>query len=284
MDIEKHMGISTLSLPELPLDGAIAEAAGAGFQALEITPTLYGDFEAFDALERKRIAHLLRRFHLVTIHSSTIEGVNICSGNPEQRRRSVGRYLSLIDFALDVEAEVVTFHPSTSPATPGSSFQGFASYLVEFARLALERDKGGKLSMGYEFFDGNVVAQIGSPRFGINFDIGHAIREMEGDYTQKVLHLMRQNYDKIVEFHIHGVIQGSSQEKADHHSLALDNCLDYGEVVGFLKGKGYKGPLVFEILRNGDWRRRLEEVVRAKEKLLQYWRREKKEREVEIWE
>lgn len=268
MDLKKQIGISTLTLAGFSLDNAITEVAKAGFKVVEITPRLFGNPEAFDAQERKRLRNLLKVFHMVTIHSSTIEGVDICSQNAEVRKHSIGRYLDLVDFSLDIGGRVLTFHPWAGHSLPNTSYKESAQYLIEFARLALERDEQGELLMGYEFFDEDILSEIGNSRFGMNFDIGHAVVKMERNYTEKVLPLIERNYERVVEFHIHGVMEDSQKQKVDHHSLELDNCLDYGQVMKLLKKRGYPGPLILEITRSNDVMKNLEGALNSRERLL----------------
>jgi len=278
--IEDRIGVSTLCMRGIPIEEAVVRISRAGFKAIEVVPVKVQrdaniDYwlEYFDVTKRREMKSLLEPFEIVTVHSSGL-GVNICHENGVERRRAADRYNALMEFAADINArneverrsgfsQVVTFHSgrSDNPAMTDK-------YHIEYGRIAAEYATANNLVAGYEFFRPEVIAQIDSPHFGINFDIGHAAQRMppsRDECTQGVLSWIAKMMDVIVEFHVHGVYtDGTSM--FDHQPFHNNNALDYGHITSFLAGK-YQGPLMFEIV-SGDAEASLADCVCAKKQLL----------------
>ena len=269
--IEDRIGISTLCMPGIPIEEAVVRILRAGFKAIEVVPVKVQQgsnidywLEYFDVMKRREMKSLLEAFDTVTVHSSSL-GVNICHEDDAERRRAADRYNALMEFAADINGQVVTFHSgrSDNPAMTDK-------YHIEYGRIAAEYAEANNLVAGYEFFSPEVIAQIDSPHFGINFDIGHAAQRMPSsrdECTQGVLSWIEKMMNVIVEFHVHGVYtDGASM--FDHRPFHNNNALDFGQITSFLAEK-YWGPLMFEIV-SGDAEASLADCVYAKKQLLMY--------------
>ncbi len=273
MNIRSRIGISTLSLREIPLEQSIDTAYEQGFRVFELVPHLYGGPEQLDLPMRKRLRDKLGCFDMVTVHTSGAKlqdgrGANIASSDTSYRRESVEHYLEHIHLALDVGAKLSTFHVAhgdekTSPE------QVRAAHL-EFARIALDQVKGIDLRMGYEYFDIELSKEIGKPQFGILFDIGHAALRSEGDLSAGILQLMREMFPSIVQFHAHGVHVSERGNKQDHQPLQANNGIDYARVLHRIKEQNFQGPIIFEI-QNSTEQVNLENTIYAREEFVEIW-------------
>jgi sugar phosphate isomerase/epimerase len=227
-------------MPEIPIEEAIGRICDAGFRAIEVVPVKVQRgpnvdewLAYFSPARRKQVRSLLRAFETVTVHSSSL-GVNICHLDAAERRRAAERYDALMTFAVDVGAQTATMH-SGNAGDPGLTDK----YHVAYGRTAAEQAARHRLTAGYEFFSPDVIAQIGSPHFGLNFDIGHAAQRMPPSReacTQGVMSWIERLMPVIVEFHVHGVtINGASM--VDHQPLHRNTALDYGRIMALLREK-----------------------------------------------
>ena len=155
-----------------------------------------------------------------------------------------------------------------------------AEYHIQAGKyLAQYAEKWG-ISLGYENYDDRIIDKIGRKRFGYLFDIGHTAlshpaiphRDPSKDITAHTLQMIDERIDKTVEFHVHGVIR--TEKEHDHQPLDKDNIIDYKQVIALLKGRDYKGPLVFEILRQKNQWMNIAETIeacrKAKQRLIEY--------------
>ena len=249
-------------MPRIPIEEAIGRIRDAGFGAIEVVPVKVEHDPAIDDWldyftpgKRKEIHSLLAAFATVTVHSSSL-GVNICHPDPLERRRAAERYDALLEFAADVGAPTVTLHAGDA-GDPNLTDR----YHVEYGRAATQVATRHDLAAGYEFFSPDVIARIGSPHWGLLFDIGHAAQRMPAaqrepaaqrgpptreECTRGVLAWIERMLPVIVEFHAHGVrIEGRSM--IDHQSFQHNTALDYTRIMALITNKGYDGPLMLEI-------------------------------------
>jgi len=277
-DFGRQVGISTLSLRDTPLAQAIKCASEGGFRVFELVPHLYGGPERFDEHARKDLKAELTCFERVTVHSSgpiLPDGsrVNIASSDSSCRLQSVEHYLAHVRLALDLGAEVVTLHPGRSEGE-ASPAQAQEANLV-FARMAIEEAGDEDLQMGYEYFDLELTREIGHPRFGILFDIGHAALQLETDITSGILVWLEELFPYIVQFHVHGVRLLEGGRKQDHLPLQANNAgfrsaIAYAQVIQAMKRQCFAGPVVFEI-ENSDKHENLRNSMLGREELLAMW-------------
>jgi sugar phosphate isomerase/epimerase len=269
----RQVGISTLALADMPLAQATRCALEGGFRVFELVPRLYGGPERFDKHRRRRLREEFACFERVTVHTSgpTLPDdrrANIASPDVSCRRQSVELYLAHVRLALDVGAEVVTLHPGFT--------EGEASpFLVQeanlaFARSAIEEVGNEGLQLGYEYFDLDLTREIGHPRFGLLFDVGHAALRLETDITAGILNWMEKLFPHIVQFHVHGVRLLEGGLKQDHLPLQANNALGYAEVIREIKRQCFAGPVVLEI-ENSDKHENLRNSILGREALLAMW-------------
>jgi len=247
--LDDRIGVSTLCMPQIPIEETIGKIQAAGFEAIEIVPVKVMGYSNIDWIEyftptkRKEMKSLLETFEIVTVHSSSL-GVNICHTDAIQRQQAVQRYNALMEFAVDIGAQIVTMHSGDAGNQNITD-----KYHVEYGKTAAEYAARQNLMAGYEFFNPDVIAQIDSPHFGINFDIGHAAQRMPPSLeqcTQGVIEWIELLMPFIVEFHVHGVfIDGASM--IDHQPFHRNTALDYSRLISLLREKNYEGPLMLEI-------------------------------------
>ncbi|MBC8236458.1 sugar phosphate isomerase/epimerase [bacterium] len=248
--LDDRIGVSTLCMPRIPIEEAVGRIQDAGFKAIEIVPVKVQrdsniDYwmEYFTPTKRKEMKSLLKTFETVTVHSSSL-GVNICHTDSVERQRAIYQYNAIMEFAVDIGAQIVTMHSGNAGDRHLTD-----KYHLDYGQTAAEYAARHNLTAGYEFFRPNVIAQIGSPHFGINFDIGHAAQRMPPSRekcTQGVLEWIEQMMPVIVEFHVHGVfIDGESM--IDHQPFHRNTALDYSRIISLLIEKNYQGPLMLEI-------------------------------------
>ena len=123
--LDERIGISTLCMPQIPIEEVIGRIRDAGLGAIEVVPVKVdhdpniGDWlDYFTPAKRREIRSRLRAFTTVTVHSSSL-GVNICHPDLAQRRRAAERYDALAEFAADVGASTVTLHAGDAGSNGG---------------------------------------------------------------------------------------------------------------------------------------------------------------------
>lgn len=269
----RQVGISTLALRGMPLAQAIECAFQGGFRVFELVPRLYGGPERLNERVWRDLKEELAPFERVTVHSSgpalADRGrVNIASSDGSCRRQSVEHYLAHVRLALDLGAEVVTWHPGHSEG--GAPPAEVREANLAFALRAMEEAGDEGLQMGYECFDLELTREIGHPRFGLLFDIGHAALRLETDITPGILRWMGQLFPHIIQFHVHGVRLSGGGPKQDHLPLEANNAIDYAQVIQAMKRQCFAGPVVFEI-ENSDNQQNLRNSILGREEFLSIW-------------
>ena len=249
-DFKRQWGISTLCLRDMSLDQAIGSVFKQGFHVFELVPRVYGGLDRFDQSMRTDLQEKLSCFDTVTVHSSgpsVSEGrkADITSSDPAHRQRSIDYYLSLIHLAADIGAQLVTFHPgigdeTTTPAQVREANRAFAE-------IALDKTQDTDLGLAFENFDLDLSRQIGSSRFGILFDVGHAALRFKASMTDGILKLLKELYPYIFQFHFHGVHVSPNGDRKDHQPFQKNNGIAYHKIIQDLLKYGYSGPMIFEI-------------------------------------
>ena len=264
--IEELLGMPTGVLRDWPLDRAVDTIARSGFAVCEITPVAYGGAVKFDAAARTALKQNLSRFRTITVHvqaAAYLHGKRVCRWSPDVqrddttsldpalRRRSVDDQLSHIDFAVDIGATVVTFHPGLGD--PQASVTQKREAWRAFAEATVARAEGTGIRLGYEvsptFFDLELIESVGSPSFGLLFDIGHAAKRCDGDLTAGVQDMIDECAERTVQFHLHGVHLTDEGEKKDHHPLHLNNGLDFRRILETIEARAPDAPIVLEIVK-----------------------------------
>jgi sugar phosphate isomerase/epimerase len=278
LPIDRRVGLSALCLGKTPLWETLRLVRGAGFRAFEFVPHLYGGPAALTGERRLRLADELAGFDIVTVHSSTIrlstgERADVASEDASLRARSVAQYRDLVALALDIGAQLVTFHAGYGTRDEASLAEREAHRTCAQELCAMSQGSG--LLMGYEYFDHALAGalDLAHSGFGVLFDIGHAAMRSSGDLTEGVLALQHGLRPYIVQYHAHGVHVADDGSKEDHHPLDSDNGIDYQRVVRAIKDDDFRGPLILEteVWSNRDVGRILGRSIRARDALVSMW-------------
>jgi sugar phosphate isomerase/epimerase len=270
-NIEESIGVPT-SLMMDPGDRTDAQAIklavthirDAGFKTVEVAPGQFRSVagknaeaflkNAFSVEDRRDLRELLKSFRTVTVHGSGII-IHIPGEKGNGKEGQWAPYLELMRFARDIGARLVTFH-SLQPAEGGSLDQEVMAHdHVEFGKFAAEYAQEWDLLAGFElattypfFLAHRIIGRIGSQRFGILLDLGHAALHFSqsADITASVLQVAEECLDQTWEFHAGGV-QITSQGLREHRPLDRHNILDHGRLMDLLVRRDFRGPLIFEI-------------------------------------
>lgn len=267
-------GISSLSLKGMELDRAIVEASEAGFDVFEFVPQVFGSLKSYTSGVRQKLRKMFEEFEMVTIHTSDIklgEGLplDVASEDRFTREKSIETYLDYIELALDVGAQIASFHPSPKDKL-ATHCENPEPYL-EFADIALKHVNEENLQLAYEFFDVDLIYTIAESKFGLLFDVGHAASLFGGETTKGVLRLLKKALPVTVELHLHGVDFTNTGLKIDHLPISKSRAINQLEVFKLITDTNFAGPLVFEIgiFRTGQANENLKYSVEAREKLLE---------------
>ena len=243
-------GVSSLSLKGMRLEDAIASTREAGFDVFEFVPGVFGSIGTYTSSFRLKLRQMFEEFKLVTIHTSDTMlrngvPVDIAAEQVDHREESINSYLEYLELAMDVGAQIVTFHPAQKDkmAIHCSNPEPY----LEFADMALRYVEEEELQLGYEFFDIDLVCSIADPRFGLLFDAGHAAALFEGEATEGVLELLDRALPVVVEIHLHGVDFSCSGTKIDHLPFSRSKAINQSKIFELLINTQFSGPLVFEI-------------------------------------
>ena len=294
MDFASRIGLSTHFIPGIDIWQAIKGVQGIGLKTFELVPSDYQGVmgnptivrhagfwpRTFGKKDREKLRKAFEVFEDVTVHSPH-QDINICSFNPGIKEESIRQYVEVTELAVDLGVKTLTYHP-------GKQSRSFCPYEdmikdnVEFANRMLEYAEKHDMKLGYEItiplddLD-EILTKVNSPRFGINFDIGHSVFEgRDGRASMDdVMGFLNRFADKVVEFHGHNVISRSDSSMnlltgSDHRAIDKGNCLDYRRIVKWMKEKGFDVPMVLEI-----WGITAEDVFedakRSKDILVRYW-------------
>lgn len=286
---QPHIGVSTNSLKDLPLMEAVALVEEKGYNAIEINPHLYGGPEHIDRAIRRELKDRLAAFEIVTVHPSSgtwrdgrrlkywspdgIRG-NMASSDLSFRKESIDEYLTYVEFAIDVSADLILFHPEITKRAPTEE-QLQAN--VEFVEIAMKSASDSEMLFGFETFYTPLIERIGLPNFGILFDIGHAAQEMEGgdaeEVSDGVTRLLTSMIDKVFQFHVHGAFVSNEGKVVPHRPFQVNTCIDYPAIVRMLRDRRFSGPLIFEIGTGVTQvlEDNVENALFARERILELW-------------
>jgi YrbI family 3-deoxy-D-manno-octulosonate 8-phosphate phosphatase len=260
-----------LSTSFMPCNGesffeAVDQAYDAGWKTIEIAPTrqlgLTGhprlrcgvgfEFDEISSSERDRIVDSVTRFPLRTVHSAQAD-LNLASRNAGIRHESMRQCLQSAEFARDIGAWAVTYHAGVPRAGQGPDDSAFAiHHNVEAGKRLAEYAEKYELRMGFEHagtWPGpeqmlEILDGIGSPRFGLHFDVGHAWLAPPCD----PLAWTGLMSDRLAMVHLHGTFYRPDRGFENHGPLEHDDCTDWAAVLDAFEKHAYAGPMIFEIL------------------------------------
>ena len=237
-------------------------ACGVGFQVFELGLGNFCEEDSLwprtcDAAKRDQIRQSLATFSCLIVRA-TVEGLNIASINPGRRGESIRQYMECIEFAHQIGASIVSFHPGTQTWGFVSDPQEIVDRNVEFAERALDYAKGYGLKLALKTTDVSlsemeaIITRVDSDRFGVDLSIG-AIATLDGVpvnidcLTGEIERWIATLAGKVIAVHVSGVHQRWHAERLDRCPFELNTCVDYGAVLRGLRRIGYGGPLVLEI-------------------------------------
>jgi len=268
LSLEERISVSTLFMlcNGETLFEALDAACDAGFESVEIVPSNFEgsngyprtllcvgfNLDEITPAERDQLAQSVSRFKLRNVHSLH-RGLNIASGNPGIVRESVRQFMQCAQLAVDINARSVTFHlgiPERDHAIGDES--RVIQKDIEFGKQVAEFAEKHDLLCGYENLGSfptwqqmaEIIDGIGSPRFGLHLDVGHAW--LVGDTDPKVW--VRELGERIVAMHMHATYHRPDRGYENHQSLDLDDCTDFAGIMAGLAAVGYDGPITFEFL------------------------------------
>ena len=177
------LGYSTWGMPTVPAEVAIRLVGELGFDGIELTviPNYTTELSTLDAAERKRIAGLLREYHLalpaIAAHSSLLES------DPEAHARNMARLKGAIDLAVELaQGDQLAVIDTTTGGKPENWEQDKArlvertNELVEYAAsrgvtIAMEPHIGAIIETPDRVLE--LLEMVNSPYLKVNFDISH---------------------------------------------------------------------------------------------------------------
>lgn len=240
------------------------------FNAIEICPAQFQHMDpldapqfltsAFPANERQQLKEMLSSFHYVSVHGSSFwvtrlkEIIDLSYvGLP---------YLELMQFASDINADAVSFHPIQCASDDYSEEEliqiniDFGKHVATYAQqqniqVAFENMPGTKTWMNLRTII-HIVNEINSPYFGLLFDIGHAMLERDEPITARNHRLLTQLNDhasRTIQYHFHGLYR-SRQGYKDHGPLHQNNVINYSLINEYRQLSQNRTPIIFEIYHN----------------------------------
>lgn len=294
--IESRIGISTHVLPGVSLDEAINAVARAGFRAFELVPA---DWQCvvghprmirnagvwprtFGKTERAALRKQLEVFEIVTVHSPHLGGLNIAAINPGIREESRRQDRELIEFAADIGAASVTFHPGNVVQDSCHGWEDdFHRLNIEFARELAELAEKFDLPVGFETAEGDpnvgdIVDRVGRDHFGMHLDVCNSYaweifpKLRNPDAAHAELERVIGRYGpRLTEVHVHGAFHWWGGVLT-HQSFQRNNVIDWPRILRKLKEAGYAGPLILEI-QSIDLAAVLQDARSAKDLLIAAW-------------
>ena len=240
------------------------------FNAIEICPAQFQHVDPLDtpqfltsvfpAKERQQLKETLSSFRYVSVHGSSFwvtrlkEAIDLS--------HAWLPYLELMQFASDVNADVVSFHPIQSTSVDCSETE-LIQINIDFGKRAATYAKQLNLQAAFENMPGtktwmtlstivHIVNEINSPHFGLLFDIGHAMLEQDKPITVRNHQLLAQLNDyasQTIQYHFHGLYR-SRQGYNDHGLLHQNNVINYHSINEFMQLSQNHTPIIFEIYHN----------------------------------
>jgi len=230
---------------------------------------------ARDARERARLRDRLRDFTTLTVHGTPFD-LDAAAINPGIREESARQYLEAIELAHDLGSHYVTYHLGR-PCSAIDDPRRMLECNVEFGKRASDLAETYDITLGME--NGNDIAwvretidRVDRANFGLLLDIGHAVMNPRRS-TDTVLQWIEAFAGKIVEVHAHSVLSWAAvaSHAIDHQAFDAGTCLDMPVIFRALKGAGFDGPIIFEIVEP-----RADQVIakcqEAQEVIVQAWR------------
>ena len=237
-DIRSRIGISTLCYPPEVRFGSreIAAFAAAGIRNVEICG--FWPRRHFDYYDRAQLAEIKSACRNEGVCIVAIHGPNVpySSEYPQVRRGAVHEAIAAAKVGEELGATIFIGHFDPTPLGEQSAREMLTALHDSPIKLTIEN--GDDLRDFAAFVD-----KVGSDRFGMVVDIGHA---RDADTVNPFLKKERARATmsvcgrRLYHLHLHDV-----RENSDHWS-PFDGDIQWGEIFSAFRDLGYPGWLMFE--------------------------------------
>jgi len=240
-DITARLGISVAIFQKHPIGARdIAEIRKAGITRIELSCIP----RRLDYRNHRQVKEIMSECQkqgvtIVSMHGPFNLPYNAV--DEETRKAVVSESLSAIQFAEEIGATIYIAHFGYREHTRKTVSELLKMTGGFCVKLTTEN---GKYLRNYMV----VVDDIGSDRFGLTVDIGHA-RDDDGINPfvkeEKARHTLAQCGARVFHVHLHDIFD--VPRNSDHSPpLHSDGIVQWGEIFAGLKDIGYQGELVFE--------------------------------------
>ena len=263
------LAYNTNGLRNMPLEDAIREVSGAGYDGIELSlhsshlHPLKCPRKAIDGVKRVlRDTHLYRA--CVAAGAADLLGdepfePSLISPEKKQRRRRVDLIRAAVELAHRMSFPVVNF--ASGIIKDGASPEKARERLIEGINiilkdsgdvtLAIEPEPDMFIAASSEAIE--LMEEIDSPMLALNLDIGH---------VQCCEEALENAVSKAAPYARHMHIE-DIKGRTHHHEIPGEGDIDFKAVFRTLKAAGYKNYLSVELYHHADvWRKALTESRR----------------------
>ena len=242
-----------ISIPEF-----INQIASKKLQIAElVAEPPYCFIDSINTNQREEIALTAQNLEIdLTVHA-TFSDINIAAINPNVRNFAINEIKRCIDFASEINAEIVTIHPGDHGAVGFSYKEKTSKYNFDSLEKITTYAEEQKIRIGLEnmpnmpgnqFKDtlspkelSNIAKKIDNKYFGITWDVGHSNTtnfSLEEFYS----------YSKDYLFHLHlHDNHGPGEGWRDLHLELGKGTVNWTELFTILKTTNYRSSMVFEL-------------------------------------
>ncbi|MFW5867932.1 MAG: sugar phosphate isomerase/epimerase family protein [Armatimonadota bacterium] len=260
------IGFNTASLPDRPLDEALATGRTIGLRCVELLAfegyhhtagELAGlFFDELSAPERENLAQQVGDFERVAVHAPFWDTLPF-TPNPATRAASRAQLRRTIEVTGEIGAETVTTHVIPRAGRELSYFRAdVLDFYRELGDVAADAGVTVTIETGYpqaiDEFAG-LIAEIDHPAVGANVDVGHlrgllseeqrAPSAIADAYNALLARHLRSLGGRIYHMHLHDVRPAGVR---DHRECGT-GIIDYEATFGYLLEIGYEGMMTFEL-------------------------------------
>lgn len=247
-------GLSTTGMRGLPLERAIALAAGLNLPAVEFLASReaedYGvpGIWPWETAPVQTLRPLLRNFRQVSLQAP-FSNLEFFSLNPRVRRLAVDHVLETLDLAGKLGAKLVTivFNRGRNQLADEWKEQEAVSLLREFGAYGAERGVRIAVENTEHFYPLErllkTIDEVDSPNVGITLDIGHVFLSKEIPYYEPfagAADFIRAAGGRIFSIHVHDY-----DGKVDHLPVG-EGRIRWEPIIEAIGDVQYRGSIIFE--------------------------------------
>jgi len=251
------LDLSRFSFPEI-----VRHAVKRGFHHIEITLDLgYVIPGSLNETVVDELAKIGREEGVSYSVHLPLWSIEPASPNEYIRRASTESLINSIELAKPLQPESYVYHSTGALAAEFSRLslppihrdlvnRGMASHSDRSVEELLSRTgiPPGKLALeNVEFPFGLTRETVDRFDLSICFDTGHLLAGYCGEIP--FMEFLERHFDRIVELHLHDGFHREAEQQVvrrDHLALGTGD-LPITDLLGFLEGEGFDGPLVFEL-------------------------------------